>query len=150
YGWSADEILGRPLPAFGKKRDNIVGLEGIHKSLLDHDQWGGELTRIVKGGRSVVVDSPWALPRDAGAQPRSVLVIDSDVTEKKALQAQVLRAQRMESIGTLAGGIAHDLNNVLAPILMATDILRRRLSDDKSHRVLGTIESSARRGADLV
>jgi PAS domain S-box-containing protein len=149
YGWSADEILGRPLPPFAKRRDSI-GPEAIHKALLDHDQWGGELSRLAKGGRSVVVDSRWALLRDAGAQPRSVLVIDSDVTEKKALQAQVLRAQRMESIGTLAGGIAHDLNNVLAPILMATDILRRRLSDEKSHRVLGTIESSARRGADLV
>jgi nitrogen-specific signal transduction histidine kinase len=72
------------------------------------------------------------------------------VTEEKRLAAQFLRAQRMESIGTLAGGIAHDLNNVLAPIMMAIEVLRSKISDPGGQRILTTIETSAKRGADIV
>lgn len=81
---------------------------------------------------------------------RARVVLALDVTERKKIEAQMLRAQRMESIGTLAGGIAHDLNNVLAPILMAIEILRRRLPDEQDARMLDTLEQSARRGAGMV
>jgi nitrogen-specific signal transduction histidine kinase/ActR/RegA family two-component response regulator len=75
----------------------------------------------------------------------------SDQTERKRLEAQFLRAQRMEGIGTLAGGIAHDLNNVLAPILMSIELLKLDLRDKPQMlKTLETIEGSARRGADLV
>jgi signal transduction histidine kinase len=77
-------------------------------------------------------------------------VINTDITERKKLEGQFLRAQRMESIGTLAGGIAHDLNNVLAPILMSIDLLRRKFSDSGADQVLEAIQLSALRGADLV
>ena len=73
-----------------------------------------------------------------------------DVTEKKALEAQFLRAQRMEGIGTLAAGIAHDLNNVLAPILMSIEMLKEHAADEGSLSLLATLHSSAQRGADLV
>lgn len=73
-----------------------------------------------------------------------------DMTEKKKLEAHFLRAQRMESIGTLAGGIAHDLNNVLSPILMSIELLRLKAADAQTETILSTIETSARRGADMV
>jgi PAS domain S-box-containing protein len=76
--------------------------------------------------------------------------IARDITERRRLEAQGLRAQRMESIGTLAGGIAHDLNNVLSPIIMAVELLRLRNDDSISQGVLDTVETSARRGADMV
>ncbi len=79
-----------------------------------------------------------------------MLAIETDVTDKKRLEAQFLRAQRMESIGTLAGGIAHDLNNVLAPIMMAIDYLKMDLSPTERADLLGTLERSVQRGADLV
>jgi signal transduction histidine kinase len=65
-------------------------------------------------------------------------------------EAKLMRAQRMESLGILAGGVAHDLNNILAPILMAVDVLRRKSLDDQSRRLVAAMEASARRGADLV
>jgi PAS domain S-box-containing protein len=80
----------------------------------------------------------------------AVLSIARDITEKKQLEAQFLRAQRMESIGTLAGGIAHDLNNVLAPILLAVEMLRKSIPSSKEQRLLDAIEVNARRGADVV
>jgi PAS domain S-box-containing protein len=73
-----------------------------------------------------------------------------DLTEFKKLEHQFLRAQRMESIGTLAGGVAHDLNNILAPILMSIDILKVSANDPQTREILETIETSAKRGADIV
>jgi PAS domain S-box-containing protein len=73
-----------------------------------------------------------------------------DLTERKKLEQQFLRAQRMESIGTLAGGIAHDLNNILAPILMSINILQDTSTDPQAAAILQTIEVSAKRGADIV
>jgi two-component system cell cycle sensor histidine kinase/response regulator CckA len=79
-----------------------------------------------------------------------LLIISSDVTEKKQLEAESLRMQRMEAVGALAGGMAHDLNNALAPILMGTQLLRRDSKDENTKRVLSLMESSTRRGADMV
>jgi PAS domain S-box-containing protein len=73
-----------------------------------------------------------------------------DVTARKELERRFARAQRLESVGTLAGGIAHDLNNILMPILMATTTLRRFGSDERATRIIDTVERSAKRGADLV
>jgi len=66
------------------------------------------------------------------------------------MEAQFLRAQRMESIGTLAGGIAHDLNNVLGPIIMAVDLFKLKMNDPRDLELLETVEVSAQRGADMV
>lgn len=73
-----------------------------------------------------------------------------DLTERKKLEHQILRAQRMESIGTLAGGIAHDLNNTLSPIIMSLDILATKFTDPDSANLLEILGASARRGANMV
>jgi signal transduction histidine kinase/CheY-like chemotaxis protein len=112
--------------------------------------WSGQLTHKSKQGREVIVNSRWTLVRDDAGAPQSVLVIDTDVTETKKLESQFLRAQRLESIGTLASGIAHDLNNILSPILMAVSILRRELSNPGGEKMLSIIEGSAERGAGIV
>ena len=80
----------------------------------------------------------------------AIQVIARDVTERNRLQDQVFRAQRMESIGTLAGGIAHDLNNVLSPVLMSIDLLRVAESDGERDEILDAVETSTTRGADLI
>ncbi|MBD0364183.1 MAG: response regulator, partial [Coleofasciculus sp. C3-bin4] len=90
------------------------------------------------------------LVQDEAKQPKSILVVNTDITEKKQLETQFLRAQRMESIGTLAGGIAHDLNNVLAPILMTAQLLETQLHDRQSQRLLPILIANAKRGAALV
>jgi PAS domain S-box-containing protein len=79
-----------------------------------------------------------------------ICVIARDLAEQKALEAQLLRAQRIEALGQLAGGIAHDLNNILSPILMNVELLQRNVPDDQSQRMLTSIASTAQRGADIV
>ena len=76
--------------------------------------------------------------------------VNIDVTERKKLEHHFLRAQRMESIGTLAGGIAHDLNNILAPIVMSIDLLKGMSENPEAKGILETIDSSAKRGAEIV
>ncbi len=73
-----------------------------------------------------------------------------DLTERKKLEQQFQRAQRMESIGTLAGGIAHDLNNVLSPIMMSLDLLQMKFTDPASKELIEMISGSAQHGADMV
>jgi len=73
-----------------------------------------------------------------------------DLTERKKLEHQFLRAQRMESIGTLAGGVAHDLNNILSPIMMAIEILKLSATDSNTKTILDTLELTTKRGADIV
>ena len=74
----------------------------------------------------------------------------TDITERKLLEFQVVQNQRLESIGTLAGGIAHDLNNVFAPIMMAGELLSDKAPDKESVQLLDVISASAKRGAGLV
>lgn len=88
--------------------------------------------------------------REPDGRVLRIVGMAKDITVEKSLEQQYLRAQRMESIGTLAGGIAHDLNNVLSPIIMSIDLLRLTHQDARTQKVLSTIETSARRGADMV
>ena len=87
---------------------------------------------------------------DSAGRPVSIFGVMRDVSEKKNFEAEVYRTQRLESIGALASGIAHDLNNVLAPILMALHTLQQRFTDENSQRWLSLIYKSAQRGRDLI
>lgn len=89
---------------------------------------------------------------DPAGKPLQMIGIHIDITEKKQLEAQFLRAQRLESLGTLASGIAHDLNNILTPILAIAKLLPTKLPDlsERNQWMLNTLEVSAKRGADLI
>ena len=111
-----------------------------------------ELEHVTKTGKNIIVASRCTLVRDEAGKPRSLLVVNTDITEKKQLEKQFYRAQRLESVGTLASGIAHDLNNVFAPILMISQLLPLRLqtADARTQELLKSLEDSSKRGAALV
>jgi PAS domain S-box-containing protein len=88
--------------------------------------------------------------RDSHGTVLRIVGTAEDITESKQVEAQLLRSQRMESIGTLAGGIAHDLNNVLTPIMMSIELLKMQETNERRLNIFSTIENSARRGADMV
>ena len=117
---------------------------------IKNGEWQGELEHLTKDGGRITTEARWTLIEDNDGQPKSVLSIDTDITERKKIEAQFMRAQRMESIGTLAGGIAHDLNNILAPIMMSIGILKTVSENPQAKSILETIEISAKRGADIV
>ncbi len=148
YGWTAAEAVGRLMSDL-KDQSADMFLQACDK-VMHTGEWDGELQQLSKNGRKLIVEGRWTLLRDAAGQPRSILVINTDITERKKVEEQLLRAQRMESLGTLAGGIAHDLNNALTPIMMSIELLKLQEKDALRMGVLATIENSARRGADMV
>ena len=148
YGWSADEALGQKISELIYREP--AAFYAATTSALQEGEWTGELQQLTKAGRDILVEARWTLVRDDSGAPHGFLAINTDITEKKRLEQQFLRAQRLENIGTLAGGIAHDLNNVLAPILMSIGLLRLTSSDERARSMLNTIETSAKRGADMV
>jgi PAS domain S-box-containing protein len=102
----------------------------------------------LRNGKVLDRDSAPVLGRDGTRYGR--IWVFRDITERKRSEAQFMRAQRLESLGTLAGGIAHDLNNILAPILMSIELLKASVEQPPARAMLETIEVSARRGADIV
>lgn len=148
YGWTAGEASGRSAEALLQPSSETF--QTATATVLDKGEWLGELEQTTRGGKLITVEARWTLVRDDHGNPKSILAINTDITGRKLLEHQFLRAQRMESIGTLAGGIAHDLNNVLAPIMMAIDILKLSITDPRALEILALIGTSARRGADMV
>ena len=103
-----------------------------------------------KDGSWRFLESHCAPFRDGTGAVDGLLLVSRDLTERKSLEKQLLRAQRLESIGTLASGIAHDLNNILVPILMSADLLKLSRPCGEEAELLDSIQASARRGAEVV
>lgn len=151
------------LQLIGAGRDDVIGKNsgeiGIWTDPADRDEYIARLNtegsiqnfetrlRTRSGSIRTVLTSAEVIEV---AGERCILTAMVDLTEKKRLEAQFLRAQRMESIGTLAGGIAHDLNNVLSPILMSIQLLKTRTNDVTSLDLLETLAASAQRGSEMV
>jgi two-component system, cell cycle sensor histidine kinase and response regulator CckA len=149
YGWTAEEAIGRNAAELLLKEPSRQ-FENARQAVIDKGEWRGDIRQLRRDGAEIIVESRWTLVRDDQGAPTSILVINTDITEKKGMEAQFLRAQRMESIGTLAGGIAHDLNNVLSPILMAIDMLQLKATDEATRKWLEVLRANAERGGNMV
>jgi len=149
YGWTRDESLGRRL-------DDILYIDPkkfreSHAITLEKGEWVGDHRHISKDNRELIMETRFSLMREKDGRPKSVLGVKTDVTEKRKIEVQFIRAQRMASLGLLAGGIAHDLNNVLTPIMLSIDVLKNLVKDKpEAQDVVETIELSTRRGSDIV
>ena len=148
YERTRAETLGRKLTELGDFGNEAF--ETAHATLLEQGSWSGELKKNNKAGKEIILFCRWTLLRDEAGHPKEVLAINTDITERKQLEINFLRAQRMEGIGALAGGIAHDLNNILQPILMTAPLLRETTGDPESREMLDTMEQCAQRGADII
>lgn len=149
YGWMAEEVIGKNADELLYKGKSTKLIEA-EKSVIEKGEWIGELHQITKYGNEIIVESRWSLIRDNEGKPKSILIINTDITEKKKFELQLLRSQRMESIGTLAGGIAHDLNNVLTPIMLSVEMLKEEFKDEQSQKLLTILEKNSHRGANLI
>ncbi len=147
YGWSADDITGC------RVREMLYADPSGHDRAMDalwqDGEWVGELRQVDRDGRELRVEARWTLVLDDDAAS-SVLEIVTDVTARRLAEQQALRAQRMESLGTLASGMAHDLNNALSPILMAIQLLRDDPPESEREEMLDLVEETTRHSAELV
>jgi two-component system, cell cycle sensor histidine kinase and response regulator CckA len=149
YGWSAREALGKDAIKLLLQAES-PDIEKAYRELLKKGQWLGSMRHATRDGQSIIVESRWTLVRDPLGVPKSVLVVNTDMTEKLKLEAQLLRKQRLESVGVLAGGVAHDFNNLLTPILVATKLLREGQIGAERDNLLSVLQASAERGAEMI
>ncbi|QHG15155.1 PAS domain S-box protein [Nostoc sp. ATCC 53789] len=151
YGWTAEESMGKLAHELFQV-ESLSQLAAGLKTTLEQGSWQGELEKTTKTGRKIIVASRWTLVHNQFGQSQSILSVNTDITEKKQLEQQFYRAQRLESVGILASGIAHDLNNVFAPIIMIAQLLPLRCKnvDARTQELFKTLENSSQRGANLV
>jgi PAS domain S-box-containing protein len=149
YGWAAVEVLGlRACDVLGSRQ--AADWERVARQVLECGEWHGELEQLTRGGEQLTVDSSQTLLRDADGRPRARLAINTDVTEKKRLEAQIQEAQRLESLGRLAGGMAHELNNALTPLRLGIDYLLSSDIDPAQRPLLETMLAGIQRGTALI
>ena len=149
YGWGIADVLGKNIWEILSGGDKQQ-LDEARARLEDLGEWKTESRQVTKNHQSLIVESRWTLVRNERGQPDYILIINTDVTEQRRTEQHLLRAQRMESIGTLAGGIAHDLNNILSPVMMAVEMLQLTETDPENLRWLSMVRENADRGADLI
>jgi len=142
FGWSPSDFPLAP----GETED----LSEAAKTTRQAGQWMGILARKDAHDSTSSLASRWSALKGADGSLTAFFILEYDVLEGNMAHEQMIRAQRMESIGTLAGGVAHDINNVLGPIILGAEMMRRRIDDPWALKKIEGIEQSARRGADIV
>ncbi|WP_431198045.1 PAS domain-containing hybrid sensor histidine kinase/response regulator [Leifsonia xyli] len=147
YGIPAAEAVGRSVRDL--LYDDPREFDLAAAALLRDGFWVGELRQRRADGALIVVDCRWQLSRGEDGQV-TVFAVNSDITEQRREQELRIRTQRLESLGTLAGGIAHDLNNVLTPILMSVQLLRQDEQDPRRRDMLDALDAAAQRGASMI
>ena len=147
-----EEMKGKTVFDFFAEDDLQRLRTEVMPARMQTGRWQGEIRfRDFQTGRMVPVEmDAFVISDPKTRQPVMLASVCRDLTEKKALERQFLRTQRLESLGNLASGIAHDLNNILAPILMSAQLLEFNKPDEETSNILATIIGSAKRGADIV
>ena len=150
FGWRREEARGRDIEDVLFRESPPGEADKAREIVLHSGEWAGDLHQRSRDGKPMITEARWTLMKDAEGRPSGILAVHTDVTEPRSVQSQLLRVQRLDSLGALAGGIAHDLNNVLSPILMGAETLALEHSDESSREILEIIRTAAERGGSLV
>ena len=148
YGWSLELAIGQNVNnlLYAAESDQF---DQALETLQTTGSWSGEHCLISMLGKEVVAAGRWS-PLEGDGFENSILIVNTDITEQKKLASQSLRNQRLESLGNLASGIAHDMNNILGPILVSVQLLKMQIEDEQVLKIIQTLEASTRRGAELL
>ncbi len=149
YGWKAAEAMGKDAKELLFREDSEI-FDIAKKTTTQNGKWSGEFHQIDRWGKEVILESRWSLIRDKNGEPKSILVVNTNVTEFRKLEKQFLRAQRMESLGAISSGIAHDLNNILSPIKLASKEINESYKDAKTEKLIDMLNKSVDLGTSLV
>ncbi len=158
YGWKSEQVIGENI-------DNIISIDMVSERrderqelIRKNGKWRGEAIHFTREHKKIIVDWSITTIHDVKNNDIGTVSIARDITEKKQteeaksnLQKQLMRAQKLETIGTMAGGVAHDFNNILTPILGYADMASAKLPDyHPVNKDLKEIYRAANRARDLV
>lgn len=159
WNQGAEKLYGiSKIDALGKNINKILSYtyedksvyENIKRELISKRKWIGEIEQRKSGGERILVGSFMELIKNEKGKGYKIFIRNTDITLIRRLQEQLNRAQKLESIGNLASGIAHDLNNIFTPILMGIQVIKNQVQDESLKHTISIIEDSAKRGSDLV
>ncbi|MGA9407661.1 MAG: PAS domain S-box protein, partial [Bacteroidota bacterium] len=148
-GWKREEWLGKPFTEVLHPNDVPTMLDRFGRSMKGEPQPLEEIRVKTKSDKYVLVELS-TVPQTRNGKLIGVMGVGRDITDRKQLEEQLRRTQRLDSIGSLASGIAHDLNNVLGPIMLGVDVLSRKLTDESSQKILQNVRNSSKRGSEIV
>lgn len=150
-GYSYEDIIGKRPSIMDSSQYPKEYYKRIWQTIKDGKDWCGEVSVRTKGGDVRLCEASIAPVFDDKGNVISYLTIKRDITEKRKMDDQLLQIQKLETIGTLVGGISHDFNNILAGITGAVSLLRRQPPEgDKYFKYIDIIEQQASRGARIV
>ncbi|HTP13651.1 MAG TPA: PAS domain S-box protein [Bacteroidota bacterium] len=150
-GYRKDELIGHAITKLYPPPYHAEALALLNENFSNNREIKGlEEQMVHSNGELIDVSVSSSLIYDESRKPILMRVVARDITEKKKLEAKILHAQRIDSIGNLAGGVAHDFNNILTSILGSTTIMKRKMKkNDQWFRIVDIIETAAKRGASL-
>jgi PAS domain S-box-containing protein len=149
-GYTLEEAIGRRLDFLAGETATPELLASIQETILRGEVWHGELLNRRKNLTEFPADLTVTPVRDEQGALTHFVGIMQDVTEQHRLQEQLLHSQKMEAVGQLAGGVAHDFNNILTAVLGYSELLLQRSPpSDPLHRHAEEIRKSAERAASL-
>jgi len=149
-GYTAKEVEGRSTKLLKSGTHPDQFYKDMWETITRGDVWQGEIVNKKKDGKLYTEDMTITPVYSEKGVIENYIAIKQDITDSKRLEDMYLRAQRLESVGTLSSGVAHDLNNVLSPIIMSADLILAQQEDEDLCELMTMIKDGAKRGADIV
>jgi PAS domain S-box-containing protein len=149
-GYTLPEVLGKTPRVLKSGETPAADYRHLWETIRSGQEWRGEVHNRRKDGTLYWETLSISPIRDGSGEITHFIAVKEDTTEKKLLERQFQRAQRLENLGSLASGIAHDLNNILTPIVMCAPLLKAEMPEEERLQLLSTVESSAKRAEGIV
>jgi PAS domain S-box-containing protein len=149
YGWTEEEAIGKPLGEILQMK-SPDDLNSLVQMTLEKGEWRGECHHYSKSGREVQVESRWSVVRTPEGSPHSIVIVSSDLQQRRTREMYVARRERLEGVVSLADAISHDFQELSAPILLASESLAARPVNEQTQRLAEVISHRMRRIDDLV
>ncbi len=149
-GYTAEDVLGKTPRVLKYAETTSAQFEELWRTVTAGGRWCGDFCNRKKNGEMFWERATIFPMLDGQGKITRYVGVKEDITERRLLEEQLRRSQRVEAIGALAGGIAHDLNNLLAPVLLGHGLLLEAVRDPQERQWLELIGHSAKRAADVV
>ena len=150
YGWSGEDAVGRELRSLLYGPDEAPDHDTAVAAISKGGEWYGECSQITKSGKKRLIEGHWKQVTSKHFGRKVTLVVNTDITEKRQNELYTLRAQKLEMLTLLTGGIAHDLHNILAPVAMSIGLIEEDPGNPNTPRILETIKQSTQNGLNLI